>query len=161
MNPFVSVSRDSSRETYALTSREFRVRPDSADAAWTRPPAAAVSEQEYNRQRNAIEYRAARAKHVRTCAPARRLVSDSHGRFRCKRSAPFEVSEFDDADDNGQRRSKRSYGFLNSWIEDISTHARCNIYGKLIPNGHDTRDISFYVTTYPTKKQGRSFDFLV
>ena len=110
MNPFVSVSWNSSRETVrpyppGIESEEdLRPVPSNADVAWTHPPAADVSEQEYNRQRNALEYRAARAKQVRTCAPRRWLVPDSHGHFRCNRSASFELSEFDEAEDNSQRR---------------------------------------------------------
>lgn len=51
------------------TEDDLRSVPNNVDVAWSRSPAADISDQEYNRQRNDLEYRVVHAKQVHTCAP--------------------------------------------------------------------------------------------
>ncbi|KIM66136.1 hypothetical protein SCLCIDRAFT_110680 [Scleroderma citrinum Foug A] len=51
---------------------------------------------------------------------------------------------------------KRVYEFMNGWVPAFTMNAHCNNDGKLLTNSRDTTNISFYIMTYQTKKQGRS-----
>ncbi|KAF9239983.1 hypothetical protein BU15DRAFT_46161, partial [Melanogaster broomeanus] len=97
-------------------------------------------------------------KQVHTCAPRRCLVVDKHGHYYCKRHAPFQLSSEDVVESNGQWKSKRTYGFLNGWMPALSINIRCNNDSKLLTNGGDTRNVSFYVTSYEMKKQGKNYN---
>ena len=47
---------------------------------------------------------------------------------------------------------------MNAWVPALTVNVRCNNDVKLLTNCHDTMNISFYITTYQTKKQGRNFN---
>ena len=51
---------------------------------------------------------------------------------------------------------KPVYEFMNGWVPAFTMNTCCNNDGKLLTNSRDTMNISFYITTYQTKKQGRS-----
>ncbi|KAF9239070.1 hypothetical protein BU15DRAFT_47122 [Melanogaster broomeanus] len=105
-----------------------------------------------------LEYKVVRAKQIHTCSRGRCLIPDKLGRYYCKRHAPFEISTDNEVGKDGRWRSKRSYGFLNGWMPSLSVNVRCNNDSKLLTNGGDTRNVSFYVTGYQTKKQGKSYN---
>ncbi|KAI0245122.1 hypothetical protein BJV78DRAFT_1141094, partial [Lactifluus subvellereus] len=50
------------------------------------------------------------------------------------------------------------YGSLTGWNPAILVNARCNNDAKLLTNGRDTKNITYYITTYATKKQGPSYN---
>ena len=58
--------------------------------------------------------------------------------------------------ETGEWCPKRLYGYTNGWIPGILLNARCNNDGKLLTNGRDTKNITYYVTSYAAKKQGKS-----
>ena len=47
---------------------------------------------------------------------------------------------------------------MNGWIPGLLVNARCNNDAKLLTNGRDTKNITYYVTSYAAKKQGKSFN---
>jgi len=100
----------------------------------------------------------ARAKQLHSCEYHRCLVPSKHGRFVCKQRAPFKKADDNYIKENGEWGMKRVYEFMNGWVPAITINARCNNNGKLLTNSRDTTNISFYVTTYQTKKQGRSYN---
>jgi hypothetical protein len=55
-------------------------------------------------------------------------------------------------------RSKRTYGYFNSYIPAVTTTLKCNNDIKLITNGKDTKDVGWYLTGYSTKKQNKSYN---
>lgn len=59
---------------------------------------------------------------------------------------------------DGRWTVRRKFEYFNTWIRSLTTHVRCNNDGKLLTNGGDTSNISFYVTTYQTKKQGKNYN---
>lgn len=75
------------------------------------------------------------------------------GRLRCKRNAPFELSERDWIDEDGSWGSKRHYAFLNAWSPPIMQTVRANQDIKMITNGEDTKNIAWYISKYVAKKQ--------
>jgi len=50
------------------------------------------------------------------------------------------------------------YEYMNGWIPGILINARCNNDGKLLTNGGDTKNITYYVSSYAAKKQGKSYN---
>jgi hypothetical protein len=47
------------------------------------------------------------------------------------------------------------YRYLNGWLPTILMNARCNNDIKLLTNGGDMKNITYYVTMYVAKKQGQ------
>jgi hypothetical protein len=76
--------------------------------------------------------------------------------MRCKRRAPFDISTRDFVDKDGRWSPKRSYSFINNWNPTIMQCIRANHDIKLITNGAETRDISFYISQYVAKRQTKS-----
>ena len=76
--------------------------------------------------------------------------------YHCKRNAPFEISTRDYIDANGSWGPKRTHGYVNNWNPAIMQCVRSNHDIKLISNGAETKDISWYITNYVAKKQRES-----
>ena len=104
------------------------------------------------------EIQLAKTEQLHTCKPRRCLVVDRAGRIQCKRRAPFHCMNEDYILESGEWGSKRLYGYINSWIPGVLINARCNNDVKLLTNGHETKNITYYVTTYAAKKQGKSYN---
>jgi hypothetical protein len=128
----------------------------NAEAAYSRPPN--PDEPDFEARRDEMERELARTEQIHTCKPRRCLVTDRQGVLKCKRRAPFRTSEEDVAYANGDWACKRLYPYVNGWNPHIMVNLRCNNDIKLLTNGSDTRNISFYVTAYAAKKQGRSYN---
>lgn len=60
--------------------------------------------------------------------------------------------------ESGNWAPKRLYEFMNGWVPALTVNVRCNNDGKLLTNGGDTRNITFYVSSYAAKKQGKNFN---
>ncbi|KAF8545973.1 hypothetical protein OG21DRAFT_1428272, partial [Imleria badia] len=82
------------------------------------------------------------------------LTLNKNERYQCKRRAPFPVSDVDIVHSDGSWQVKHCYEYVNGWMLAISVNLRCNNDCKLLTNGVDTKNISFYAT----KKQGRNFN---
>jgi Helitron helicase-like domain at N-terminus len=128
--------------------------PREPEIAWSRPPD--PDAEDYDRQLESMELRLARTEQIHTCKQNQCLITDKHGVHRCKRRAPFECSSEDYIDESGKWGSKRLYGYVNGWIPGILTNVRCNNDGKLLTNGENTKNITFYITMYTAKKQGKT-----
>ncbi|KAJ3910766.1 hypothetical protein F5877DRAFT_55925, partial [Lentinula edodes] len=89
------------------------------------------------------------------CSPERchKLIK---GVMQCKRRAPWPVSQFDFIDEDGTWGMKRTVGFLNGFNPTILETLLCNNDQKLVTNGNETQDMTYYITTYSTKKRDRS-----
>jgi hypothetical protein len=105
------------------------------------------------------EFRSRRAENVLARAVQMHSCSRSsclqlvRGNLKCKRNAPFPVSNEDWVDEDGSWGSKRTYGYLNAWAPALMQAVRANQDVKLITNGVETKDISWYITNYVAKKQ--------
>ncbi|THG93982.1 hypothetical protein EW026_g7391 [Hermanssonia centrifuga] len=60
--------------------------------------------------------------------------------------------------ETGEWGPKRTCGYVNGWHPAILVNGRCNNDCKLLTNGAETKNITFYVTGYAAKKQGRNFN---
>ena len=124
-----------------------------SDIAYSRPPN--PSAEDYDDQLRTFELNVARAEQIHTCKLRRCLIPGPDGVLRCKRRAPFKCSTSDFVTEDGDWGSKRLYPYVNAWNPAVLVNARCNNDIKLLTNGADTRNISFYITSYAAKKQGR------
>jgi hypothetical protein len=114
----------------------------------------------YEKQSMEREKQLAKAVQLHTCSWSTCLKSVG-GRRVCKRRAPFALSSQDWVDDKGNWGPARICAFLNSWNPTTIQTMRCNNDVKLITNGEETKDISFYITNYAAKKQTQSSNISV
>ncbi|GAW02204.1 ATP-dependent DNA helicase PIF1 [Lentinula edodes] len=160
----------------ALKSAEFRAKVVTfisstmrADVGKTLPELMAIKAQpsiayqrpispddpQYEAKRLQQEIILARTLQFHECSPERcyKLIK---GVMRCKRRAPWPTSEFDYIDEDGTWRMKRTVGYLNGFNPTILETQLCNNDQKLVTNGDETQDMTYYITTYSTKKRDRS-----
>ncbi|TFK88570.1 hypothetical protein K466DRAFT_488611, partial [Polyporus arcularius HHB13444] len=128
--------------------------PREKGIAYSRPPH--PDSPDYEQEASRFELRLARATQVHTCKIGRCLRYDKKGSLSCKRRAPFEASDEDYVTPEGRWGQKRLYRYMNGWIPSVLLHARCNNDGKLLTNGSDTKNITFYVSSYAGKKQAKN-----
>ena len=123
------------------------------EVSYSRPPAPGSAD--YDTKIASSEVLIARMEQLHTCKPRRCLVFKK-GQLVCKRRAPFQLADNDFVTESGTCGPKRLYGYVNSWSPPILLNARCNNDIKLLTNGGDTKNITFYVTSYAAKKQGKN-----
>ena len=127
--------------------------PHNNEVGYNRPPH--PDHQDYKHELQRMELELARMEQIHTCKPRRCLVY-KQGQLVCKRRAPFDLSKEDFALETGVCGPKRLYAYVNSWVSSILINAQCNNDGKFLTNGGDTKNITFYVTSYAAKKQGKN-----
>lgn len=130
--------------------------PKEKGIAYSRPPH--PDSPTYQRDLEDMELRLARALQVHTCKPRQCLRYDKNGKRICKRRAPFERAEDDYILASGRWCQKRLYTYMNGWVPAVLVNARCNNDGKLLTNGEETKNITFYVSSYTGKKQGKNYN---
>ena len=108
----------------------------------------------YQKLSHEKEMKLAKAVQHHKCSMAACLVVKKN-RVRCKRRAPFKISDRDFVDEDGNWGPKRTYTFINNWNPSIMQCVRANNDIKLITNGAETRDIMFYVSQYVAKHQNK------
>ena len=127
--------------------------PHNNEVSYSRPPA--PGSPNYDIQLASSEVEIARMEQIHTCKPRRCLVFKK-GQLVCKRRAPFQLADNDFITETGLSGPKRLYGYVNAWCPPILLNARCNNDIKFLTNGSDTKNITFYVTSYAAKKQGKN-----
>lgn len=130
--------------------------PHNTEISYSRPPNPDCEGYDGKLQRS--ELALARMEQVHVCKLRRCLIYNQHNQLVCKRRAPFQVSEDAFVTDTGQCGPKRLYGYVNAWVPSILINARCNNDGKFLTSGADTKNITFYVTSYAAKKQGKNYN---
>jgi len=130
--------------------------PNEVEVAYSRPPN--PNAHRYDHLITDMERRVARTKNLHTCAPCRCLIPSKQGGLVCRRQAPFERSDMDFIHEDGKWGPKRLYEFMNAWCPALSVNLRCNNDIKLLTNAQDTMNITYYITSYQTKKQGRNYN---
>jgi hypothetical protein len=84
------------------------------------------------------------------------LSMGSKGNLKCKRHAPWDLADIEKVDENGKWSPKRTCGMLNNWNNIVLLATRANNDIKMLTNGSDTRDVSWYTTKYAVKRQAKS-----
>jgi hypothetical protein len=97
----------------------------------------------------------ARSVQLHKCDPNswQRMVGN---RLVCKRRAPFVMSSWEWIEPSGAWGPEQYCGYLNNWNPVILWAVHLNHDIKLIMNAPETKDITWYITTYATKKQACS-----
>ncbi|PSS37626.1 hypothetical protein PHLCEN_2v553 [Hermanssonia centrifuga] len=130
--------------------------PKTKNVAYCRPPK--PGSDDYETQLQELEKKLARAEQVHTCKPIRCLRLDKRGNMYCKRKAPFQLALEDFVTEAGTWGPKRLFPFMNAYCPHIIVNMRCNNDIKLLTNGSETKNISFYITSYTTKKQSHHYN---
>lgn len=130
--------------------------PKSKTFLYNRPPKPGTDN--YEAQLDAFELQLARIEQVHVCKPRRCLFPNKHGRLRCKRKAPWVCAVEDFVRETGEWGPKRLFNLVNNWNPHVLICGRCNNDIKLLTSGEDTRNVTFYVTSYAAKKQGKAFN---
>ncbi|KAJ3885392.1 hypothetical protein GG344DRAFT_82761 [Lentinula edodes] len=89
------------------------------------------------------------------CAVGRCLIVKG-GRQVCKNRAPWPLSKDNFIRSDGEWGMVRSVGYVNAFNGTIQETHLCNNDIKLITNGEETKDMTFYFTAYASKKQHKS-----
>lgn len=71
--------------------------------------------------------------------------------MKCKRHAPFDTSDVTRVDPNGKVVIKRTQGRVNNYNRWVLLCLRANHDIKILSNGEETRNSTWYVTAYATK----------
>ncbi|KAL6302017.1 hypothetical protein BKA93DRAFT_818756 [Sparassis latifolia] len=98
-----------------------------------------------------------RTKQIHTCSPSSCLQLKK-GIIRCKCRAPWPLYAESIVTPSGEWHPKRLYPFMNASMPTITETLMANNDVSLLLNGHDTLNLSFYATTYATKKQGSNYN---
>ncbi|KAF7331514.1 ATP-dependent DNA helicase [Mycena kentingensis (nom. inval.)] len=106
----------------------------------------------YNERADAAERRIARAVQVHSCT-AFTCLKLKKGVYACKRRAPWRTAMEDWVTETGEWGPKRLYSRINAWNPTLMQLTRCNQDMKIVTNGTDTKDITFYITLYIAKRQ--------
>ncbi|KAG2107121.1 hypothetical protein BD769DRAFT_1393042 [Suillus cothurnatus] len=75
------------------------------------------------------------------------------GQVICKRCAPFPISKLSWIDAEGKWGPQWLHPWLNNWNPTTLLCTRSNNDVKLITNGGETKEYSWYITSYMAKKQ--------
>ncbi|KAF8195697.1 hypothetical protein K438DRAFT_1968205 [Mycena galopus ATCC 62051] len=137
------------------TAESVKQIPVEKEIAYNRPPNPDAAD--YDAQIRDFELRLARTEQTHTCELRRCLIPTKTGYYRCKRRAPFPRSMEDSIDESGKWTQKRLYEFMNSWNPGILVNVRCNNDIKLLTNGSDTQNVTFYIAgSYAAKPQQKA-----
>ena len=136
-----------------LTTSKIMELPRIKEVSYSRPVNPRQST--YARNKSSSEAQLVRALQIHQCTKEACLVLKKNG-YGCKRNAPFKMSMKDYINTDGVWGPQRTYGFINNWNPTIMQCMRCNHDIKLITNGTETKDISWYITNYVAKKQRES-----
>jgi len=102
-----------------------------------------------------LERQLARSQQVHTCSVGT-CLRKVNGQMKCKRKAPWPLSNEDYVDNRGNWGPKRTYSYINGYCPLLLTTMRCNNDLKINMNGADTKDVAFYITAYAMKKQKKT-----
>ncbi|KAI0076309.1 hypothetical protein K474DRAFT_1598157 [Panus rudis PR-1116 ss-1] len=137
------------------TEEAIKVMPTDPEVGYSRPPK--PDSPNYWDEVDDLEMRVVHTKQMHVCGPGCRKL-DRSGKAYCKRRAPWPLSDDDVVEENGNYLVKRTYPFQNTHIPAISINVRCNNDGKFLTNSPETDGITWYITGYATKKQGKSYN---
>lgn len=140
------------------TVAHLRHVPSDPEVAYSRFPNPKLPPDQFDSALADIETRVARTKQQHTCVFGKCLQLDRHGQMVCKRHAPWDLSDKDVVRDDGTYLTKRSLSYLNTFCPHITVTVNCNNDIKLLLHGTGTNNITYYITGYIAKKQGKSYN---
>ena len=136
-----------------LDEAEIKALPKEKGVAFSRPLDPA--EDDYAQKCTTKDKVIARAVQLHSCTPDTCLKMVKNRQI-CKRRAPFSLSSMEWVEPSGAWGPKRYCGKLNNWNKWILRTLRANHDIKLITNAPVTKNITWYLSSYTSKKQSRS-----
>ena len=126
-----------------------------SDLAYSRPPH--PDQPDFKKTFDDMICRLVRSQQIHTCTHRACLIWDQRSsKWKCKRQAPFPLSDRVVVEENGDWFPQREYGFINNFLPNVLVYARCNHDVKLLTNGDATMKVAWYITKYATKCQQRN-----
>lgn len=135
-----------------LTEQSLATTPREKAVSYSRPLDPRTPH--FNSQRSIIEAQLVRAVQIHKCGPG--CLKVYKGRLLCKRRAPFALAQEAWIDSEGNWGPQRTYSLMNNWNPWLLLATRSNHDCKLITNGEGTKHISWYISSYATKRQQHS-----
>ncbi|KAF7313989.1 ATP-dependent DNA helicase [Mycena chlorophos] len=132
------------------TADSLKSLPTSKNLGYSRPPD--PRQPNYDARAAELERNVARSYQWHDCLPYTCLRPKA-GRMVCKRRAPWPTADEAWVMENGEWGPKRLHGLMNAWNPALLQVTRCNQDMKIITNGAETKDITFYITLYIAKRQ--------
>lgn len=135
-----------------LTTAEITKIEPAPSVSYSRPTDPRTEDRETRERSQKI---LARTLQLHACS-LNNCIKFVRGKMTCKRRAPFPTSKTEWINELGEWGPKRTSAMLNAWNPAILSSVRANNDIKLITNGRLTAKLTFYITSYATKKQKNS-----
>ncbi|KZO99018.1 hypothetical protein CALVIDRAFT_477845 [Calocera viscosa TUFC12733] len=132
--------------------------PKKTDCAYSRP--VDPDAQDYSTAMRELETTVARNAQLHHCSIDTCLKAGPNGSLKCKRRAPFRLSETNFIMETGTWGVRRLNPYLNAWNPVLARTMHCNHDMKLQTNGAETKDAMWYCACYALKKQGKSYNIM-
>ncbi|KAJ3574918.1 hypothetical protein NP233_g1427 [Leucocoprinus birnbaumii] len=131
-----------------LTDAQVHALPKDPNVSYNQP--VDPDHPEYESLVRERERTLARNLQVHSCSPYKCLVK-RNGQMACKRGAPFDRADSDWVEQDGTWGPKRHATMINGYNPSTLVNALCNNDAKLVTNGPETKDATFYISDYETK----------
>ncbi|KIL62632.1 hypothetical protein M378DRAFT_58184, partial [Amanita muscaria Koide BX008] len=140
-----------------LTKTTLATIPRESDIAYSQPPNPTAPNFEEQFKHRLL--RLARNLQVHVCVRgACKRYDIAKGTWTCKRRAPWPESEVAVVNPDGTWCPVRHYGMVNNFHPQLLVFAQCNGDIKLLTNGAETKNITWYIAKYATKAQKHLFN---
>ena len=119
---------------------------------WSRPldPHSPTFDNDYTD----LEGRLMQLNQIHTCCMGACLLYNGWSAImKCKRCAPWPLSAENSIDERGNWVVKSTYSYVNNYQPDLLVMLWCNHDIKLLTNGEDTKNLTWYISNYTTKGQ--------
>ncbi|KAG8940013.1 hypothetical protein FRC03_005839 [Tulasnella sp. 419] len=130
--------------------------PKDSQIAYSHPPN--PDSPSYTENCKEMVQAVARSCQIHTCTRDACLRLNSKGVLKCKRKALWPLVDADYIKENGDRGSLHKYGYINAFNWELALMLRSNHDVKVLTNGEETKNITWYTTCYATKKQAKSYN---
>ncbi|KIL66497.1 hypothetical protein M378DRAFT_57908, partial [Amanita muscaria Koide BX008] len=140
-----------------LTQSRLANIPRENDLAYSRPPRPSSPSFEDKFQNQLL--RLARNLQVHVCVKGacKQFVPEKRT-WACKRRAPWPESETVIVNPDGTWCPIRNFGMVNNFHPQVLVFVQCNGDIKLLTNGTETKNITWYIAKYATKSQKHLFN---
>ncbi len=118
--------------------------PCEADLAWSRPldPHSPTFDNDYTD----LEGRLMQSNQIHMCHVGACLLYNGWSAImKCKRCAPWPLSAENSVDERGNWVVKCTYSYVNNYQPDLLVMLWCNHDIKLLTNGEDTKNLTWYI----------------
>jgi hypothetical protein len=143
------ISKNIHGDVNGVSSDEFDTPSQNGTLSYSRP--LHPSTENYTPLASKMEFLLAKSLQKHKCGLG--CIKVVNGKVICKHRVPFPVSKSNWVDIEGKWGPRRLHPWLNNWNPTTLLCMRSNNDIKLITNGGETKEYSWYITSYMAKKQ--------